>query len=192
MQPWLDVAEGGWAVVVHTDNDPQLAHTLAVEMARKAWGLREQFWRSERVSPVEAVRRAVAADSGLVILSDTGDSVYGGAPGDSTCILRAMLEQPLPCTAFIPMIDPEALQAVSAAGVGATITVELGGKLDNIFSKPVRVTGNVAAVSSGFTVDLGDRGVCDLRRTALLQVGSISIALLDHRSFAVSHPILYT
>ena len=192
MQPWLDVAEGGWAVVVHTDNDPELAQSLAAEMANKAWSLREQFWVSQRVAPLEAVRRAAAAESGLVILSDTGDSVYGGAPGDSTCILRAMLEQPISCPAFVPMIDPEALGKVSAAGVGAQVTIELGGKIDTVFSQPVRVTGKVAAVSSGFVVDLHDRGVCDLRRTALLQVGSISIALLDHRSFAVNHPVLYT
>ncbi len=39
MQPWLDVAEGGWAVVAHTDNDAGLAQTLAYEMANKAWSL---------------------------------------------------------------------------------------------------------------------------------------------------------
>ena len=192
MQPWLDVAEGGWSVIVHTDNDAELADSLAAEIADKAWSLREQFWRSERVAPAEAIRQAVAAERGLIILSDTGDSVYGGAPGDSTCILKAMLDQQIPCPAFVPMIDSEALQAALAAGVGAGITVELGGKLDHVFSQPVRVTGNVAAVSRGFTVDLQDRGICDLRQTALLEVGEIRIALLDHRSFAVNHPVLYT
>ncbi len=192
MQPWLDVAEGGWSVIVHTDNDVELADSLAAEIADKAWSLREQFWRSERVEPAEAVRQAVAAERGLIILSDTGDSVYGGAPGDSTCILKALLDQQVPCPAFVPMIDAEALQAALAAGVGARITVELGGKLDHVFSQPVQVTGNVAAVSRGFIVDLHDRGVCDLRQTALLEVGEIRIALLDHRSFAVNHPVLYT
>ncbi len=192
MQPWLDVAEGGWSVIVHTDNDAELADSLAAEIADKAWSLREQFWRSERVAPAEAIRQAVAAERGLIILSDTGDSVYGGAPGDSTCILKALLDQQIPCPAFVPMIDSEALQAALAAGVGARITVDLGGKLDHVFSQPVRVTGNVAAVSRGFTVDLRDRGICDLRQTALLEVGEVRIALLDHRSFAVNHPVLYT
>ncbi len=191
MQPWLDVAEGGWAVVVHTDNDPQLAQSLAAEMANKAWSLRDQFWMSQRVAPTDAVRQADAAESGLIILSDTGDSVYGGAPGDSTCLLKAMLEQNISSIAFVPMVDPEALHAAIEAGVGAKITVNLGGKVDCVFSKPVRVTATVAAVSDGFTVDLRDRGVCDLRKTALLDVGSIRIALLDHRSFAINHPVLY-
>ncbi len=192
MQPWLDVAEGGWSVIVHTDNNAELADSLAAEIADKAWSLREQFWRSERVAPAEAIRQAVAAERGLIILSDTGDSVYGGAPGDSTCILKALLDQQISCPAFVPMVDSEALQAALAAGVGARITVELGGKLDHVFSQPVRVTGNVTAVSRGFIVDLRDRGVCDLRQTALLEVGEIRIALLDHRSFAVNHPVLYT
>ncbi len=192
MQPWLDVAEGGWSVVVHTDNDPKLADSLAAEMANKAWSLREEFWRSERVAPAEAVRQADAAERGLIILSDTGDSVYGGAPGDSTCILKAMLEQQITSLALVPMVDPAALNSAIAAGVGAEITVDLGGKLDHVFSQPVRVTGRVAAVSHGFIVDLLDRGICDLKRTALLAVGSIRIALLDHRSFAINHPVLYT
>lgn len=192
MQPWLDVAEGGWSVVVHTDNDAALANSLAAKIAGKAWSLRDQFWRSERVAPTDAVRQADSAERGLIILSDTGDSVYGGAPGDSTCILRATLEQQISSLALVPMVDPEALDVAISAGVGAEITINLGGKLDNIFSQPVCVTGKVAAVSHGFIVDLRDRGVCDLRRTALLEVGSIRIALLDHRSFAINHPVLYT
>lgn len=192
MQPWLDVAEGGWSVVVHTDNDVNLANSLAAEIAEKAWSLRDQFWRSERVAAADAVRQADAAERGLIILSDTGDSVYGGAPGDNTCILRAMLEQRITSLALVPMVDPAALAAAIAAGVGSEITVDLGGKLDHVFSQPVQVTGRVAAVSHGFIVDLHDRGVCDLRQTALLEVGSIRIALLDHRSFAINHPVLYT
>ena len=150
------------------------------------------FGSHKESRPTRRSAAAAEAEEGLVILSDTGDSVYGGAPGDSTCILRALLDQQINCPAFVPMVDADVLKAAIAAGVGAQITVELGGKIDNIFSRPVQVTGKVAAVSQGFTVDLEDRGICDLRQTALLQVGSISIALLDHRSFAINHPVLYT
>src|SRR5205085_10110805 len=44
MQPWLDVAEGGWAVVVHTDDALEMAQSFAAEMADKAWSLRQRFW----------------------------------------------------------------------------------------------------------------------------------------------------
>ena len=192
MQPWLDVAEGGWSVIVHTNNDGALAQSLADEMAEKAWELREQFWINERVAPALAIRQAIEAERGLVILSDTGDSVYGGAPGDNTVVLRELLDQQPDGIALVPVIDPAALCAAMQAGVGGTINVELGGKVDRLFSQPVRVTARVAATSNGVTVNLADRGICDLRRTALLEVGNVKIVVLDHRSFAINHPILYT
>ncbi|HEY3963330.1 MAG TPA: M81 family metallopeptidase [Planctomycetaceae bacterium] len=192
MQPWLDVAEGGWAVVAHTDNNQKLAESLADESAAKAWGLREQFWRSDRVAPAEAVRQAVAADRGLIILSDTGDSVYGGSPGESTCILRELLAQQLPCPALVPIVDSEVVDVAISSGLAARITVDLGGKVDRVFNWPVRVTGRVAAVSNGVMLELQDRGACDLGRCALLEVGQIRIVVLERRTFAINHPVLYT
>jgi microcystin degradation protein MlrC len=192
MQPWLDVAEGGWSVVVCTDGDAALAQSLADEMAAKAWELREQFWESERVAPAVAIRQAIDAESGLIVLSDTGDSVYGGAPGDNTVILRELLNQQPDEIALVPVVDPQSLRAALDAGVGGTIDIDLGGKVDSLFSQPVRVTARVATTSNGVTVNLADRGICDLRRTALLEVGNVRIVVLDHRSFAINHPILYT
>jgi microcystin degradation protein MlrC len=106
--------------------------------------------------------------------------------------LRQLLEQQVPCIALVPIVDVEGLEAAISAGVGCRITVELGGKVDRVFSRPVRVTGRVSAVSRGVTLELPDRGVCDLGRTALLEVGQIRIVVLDQRSFAINHPVLYT
>ena len=191
MQPWLDVAEGGWAVVVHTNDDRDLAEQIAAEMADQAWSRRARFWASERVAPAEAVRQAVAAEQGLIILSDTGDSVYGGAPGDNTTLLTALVEANVPCLSLAPVVDPAAVEAALAAGAGATITLEVGGKTDRQFCRPLRVTGTVLAVSRDYTADLADRGPSALGATALLGVGQVRIVLLSHRSFAINHPILY-
>ena len=56
MQPWLDVAEGGWATIVVTDNDRALAEKLADELADLAWSLRDEFQVKEAVPIDEAVR----------------------------------------------------------------------------------------------------------------------------------------
>jgi len=192
MQPWLDVQEGGWAVVVHTNQDQGLANTLARESAELAWRFRQEFWRSERVPPTEAVRQANAALEGFIILSDTGDSVYGGAPGDSTCILRALLEEPPNGIALVPIIDSVALEAALQAGVGSEITVSVGGKIDTRFNQPLTITARIAAISQGVTVHLPERGVCEIGRTALLEAGPVRIVLLELRTFAINHPVLYT
>ena len=74
MQPWLDVPEGGWTTVVVTNDDMALAQQISAELAGMVWDMRDQFQVYESVPVDEAVRRAVAAPRGLVILSDTGDS----------------------------------------------------------------------------------------------------------------------
>jgi microcystin degradation protein MlrC len=191
MQPWLDVLEGGWAVVVHTNQDAKLAREIATDMGALAWQLRAQFWRSERVPPAEAVRQAVAAKEGLVILSDTGDSVYGGAPGDNTTLLRELLSQKVPCISLVPVIDPEATRAALASGIASSIALPVGGKNDSMFSQPVHLTGRVAAVSKGVTADIPGRGVTHVGRTALIEAGAVRVVLMEERSFAVNHPLLY-
>jgi len=191
MQPWLDVNEGGWSTVAYTDDDPQLARTLAAELAYQAWELRKEFWVSDRMSPEQAIRRAVQAKEGLVLLSDTGDT-GGGGPGDSICLLEEMLRQRIACTAFLPMVDPKVVDEAMTVGVGAEITVQVGGKLDNVYGEPVQVSGTVAAISKGLRTRLEHFGFCDLGRTVLLGVGSVKMVVSERRVIACLDPIMYT
>jgi len=192
MQPWLDVTEGGWAALVYTDDDPVRAQELADRLGDQVWEARSRFWESDRVASHDAVRQADATSEGLVILSDTGDSVYGGAPGDSTCILGSLLEADVRSLALVPLYDPEARAAAADAGVGADLRLSVGGKVDSVFSKPVEVGGRIAALSRGVQLQLGTRSFADIGPTALLEVGNIRIVLMSKRSFAVNQPILYT
>ena len=92
MQPWLDVAEGGWATIVVTDGDRALAERLADELADLAWSLRDEFQVAR--GACRSTRRCAwptPSRGGVVVLSDTGDTVFGGAAGDSNLILEAML-----------------------------------------------------------------------------------------------------
>lgn len=192
MQPWLDVPEGGWAAAVVTDNNPTLAEQCVIELARKAWELRDAFLVQESLPPAEAVRRAEAAPQGLVVLSDTGDSVFGGAPGDSTCLLREMLDQNIRSASLVPMVDAAAVASAIDAGVGATVTVSLGGKLDTTFCRPVEVTARVAAIGGG-TIEAAvtSHGSFDMGRAVLLEAGSIRIAVSEERGVGGNHPVVY-
>lgn len=192
MQPWLDVAEGGWAAVVVTNNDLPLAQKLVAELANKAWDLRDQFWKMDSISPEAAIQRAIAAESGLVILSDTGDSVFGGASGDSTVILAEMLRQHISQMALVPMVDAKTVDRAIAAGVGSTVTVRLGGKLDPNFGQPVQVTATVARIGGGriHTEIIGMESF-DMGRAVLLKAGSIHIIVSEKRGIGGNHPIVY-
>jgi microcystin degradation protein MlrC len=192
MQPWLDVPEGGWAVAVVTNNDKALAEKLAAELANKAWELREQFWKMDSISPEAAIRRAVEAERGLVILSDTGDAVFGGATGDSTTILAEMLRQKITQPALMTLVDPEVVDIAIKAGVGSTITVMLGGKLDHNFGQPVEITAEVVKIGGGRigAIVIGLESF-DMGRAVLLKAGSIQIVVCEERGIGGNHPIVY-
>jgi len=192
IQCWLDAPEGGWASIVITDNDQALAEKLAVDLAQMAWQNRERFWVFESIPPEQAIQRAVAAEKGLVILSDTGDSVFGGATGDSTCLLAEMLRQQITATALVPMVDAEVANAAFQAGKGSTLKVKLGGKLDPLFGKPVEVTAYVADLAEGpIEAAVIGRASFDMGKTALLEIGSIKVVVSEQVGVGGNHPIVY-
>jgi len=182
MQPWIDVEEGG-------DDEPELAHSFASRLAQQAWDLREDFWVSCRVSPAEAVRKAVEATQGLVVLSDTGDAVYGGSTGDSTCLLREMVRQQISCRAFLPVVDARAVDQAFANGLGKT-TLTVGARYDP-FSEPIELSGQITAISDGLKLS-SERGLTDIGKAVLLEVQNVKIVLLTNRGYAINQPILYT
>ncbi|MDP7634910.1 MAG: M81 family metallopeptidase [Candidatus Latescibacteria bacterium] len=192
MQPWLDVPQGGWAAAVVTDNDPELADKLVQELADEAWALRESFCRLDSITPEAAIQRAVDADKGLVILSDTGDSIWGGATGDSNALLAEMIRQQVPRRALITLVDPEAVEAAMAAGVAGTLTTMIGGKLDPNFGTPTQVTAKVAAIGGG-RVDVSLLGFesYDLGSAALLEIGEIRLVVSENRGIGGNHPSVY-
>ena len=102
---------------------------IAEEMAGFAWEHRSRFMKQTSVPPELAVEKALHTD-GFVILSDTGDSVFGGAPGDSTVLLKALMDITCEQDCLIPMVDPEVVQQAYVAGEGALVVVEIGGKQD--------------------------------------------------------------
>lgn len=190
VQPWLDVRELGWTALVYTDNDARLAQELAAELANKAWELRDEFWVLDRIPAEEAVRRAAEAEEGPIMLCDASDCVRCGAPGDNTCLLREMLRQEIDCTAVLPIVDPEVVEEAMGAGVGSTITVLLGGKRDNVFSRPVEITAKVTGASEGVRIP-ARVGFYETGRTVLLEVGSINIVVSEYRGVGEIPPELY-
>lgn len=192
MQPWLDIPEGGWTTVVITDDAPELAAQLAADLARQVWEMREDFWEFDSIPPDEAVRRAVAAPEGLVILSDTGDSVFGGATGDSTVILRELVAQEVPELALVTVVDPEVVAQVWEAGEGARLAVTLGGKLDTFFGRPFDVTVEVLQLGEGvIEADVIGRSSYDTGRRALLAIGNVRVVVSENVGVGGNHPSIY-
>ena len=193
MQPWLDVAEGGWSTVVCTDNDQALAEKYADELADLAWSLRDAFQERQAIPVDEAVRKADAAAKGVVVLSDTGDTVFGGSSGDSNILLEAMLRLGIKGPALLPLISAEASARLHAAGVGATVTLPLGGDMATAFFTPLEVTGTVKAIGGGI-VKLPEYNMqpeVDFGKAVLFEVGPVTLLITEKRQVAGNLPGAY-
>jgi microcystin degradation protein MlrC len=189
-QPWLDVPESGWSCLVYADDRPT-AQRYAEKLAQKAWDLREEFWRSERLSVPATVAAANAEPKGLVVISDTGDSTWGGSSGDSTALISEMLKQGLKGPALVPIIDPAALEQAVQAGLGGTLTLQIGGKMSAGFSPSVAVAGRVAAIAPAGLRDFEDGISSKAGRSVLFVSGELKLVILELRDVAINHPILY-
>jgi microcystin degradation protein MlrC len=172
----IDLAELGWAVTVVTDGFRSLAQSMADRLAEEIWERRAELDKKEGVSPAEAVRAALEVEGGPVVLSDRADSVAAGAPGDGTAILRELLGQDLGGKALVTVTDPEAVSISIAAGVGETVTLDVGGKIDRVNNRPVRVSARVRLVSDGRyePEDMAGKGIeANIGRTVVLQAGNV-------------------
>ena len=191
MQPWLDVPEAGWAAAVVTDDDEPLAESLAAELANRVWELRDQFRRLDSIDPADAVAQAMAAD-GMSVLTDTGDNIWGGGAGDSTVLLAKMVRQRIDAMGLITIIDPDAVAVAAEAGVGASVTLTVGGKLDPSTGGPLEVTARVASLGGGLiSVPVLGFGSYDMGRAALLEVGAVRLVVTEQRGVSGNHPSVY-
>jgi microcystin degradation protein MlrC len=179
MQPWLDVAEGGWSTIVVTNGDRQLAERLADESADLAWSMRDEFLRQDSIPVEDALRQADAAPRGVVVLSDTGDTVFGGAAGDSNVILEAVLRLGIRGKVLLPLVEPPTVKRLVAAGEGAEVTLPVGGSLSGFF-QPLTVTGRVRKIAAGkVNVPVFQQPSFDQGQTVVFEVGPVTLLVSE-------------
>lgn len=177
--PYVDVPHVGVHVVVTTDDDGPLAAACAGEVGAWVWENRERF-RRESHSPdsaVQAARKLVADGTRPVVVNETCDNPGGGAPGDGTHLLRAMLDADLSDAAFGFVADPEVAAQAHRAGVGARLDVRLGGKHGDLHGAPLEVSGVVRTLTDGrIVLQHMMKGVpIDLGPSARLRVGGVDV-----------------
>ncbi|MBI3975922.1 MAG: M81 family metallopeptidase [Armatimonadetes bacterium] len=147
--PYADVPFAGLSVVATADGDADLASTVARDLAAAAWAARGQF-RAHSMPPDEAVARALAllegGGSGPVVLVDAADNVGGGAPGDGTVLLEALLRAGAR-GAVVALRDPDVVALARRVGEGAELHSEVGGKTDDRHGAPVTIRGRVVRLA---------------------------------------------
>ncbi|MFD2262479.1 M81 family metallopeptidase [Lacibacterium aquatile] len=179
--PPADITDCGPAIFASAPSQAQADQ--AVERLTQALLDAEPIFARERVRTVaegvtEAVELARSA-SRPIILADTQDNPGAGSSSDTTGLLRALLDAKIENAALGLFYDPEAALACHKAGVGAKITLDLGGK-GTPGDSPLHVTGEVRAIGDGVFAGSGpmwEGSTLHLGPMAALRVEGVDIAI---------------
>jgi microcystin degradation protein MlrC len=209
-----DFPDAGMSVVVVAD-EPATAEEVAQRVAAQIWRerdgfvydsepLRDSLERARRLadSPAAVEQSATAdgdakregrsgppsRDAGPVLLLDHSDNVMSGGTCDTMDVLVGALDAGLEDIAVGPLADPAAVAQLIQAGVGATVTVELGNKIAlrqaGSPRRPVRLTGVVRAIVPGefkVTGPIYTGSVLRMGRTVLFDIGAAQIVVTEER-----------
>jgi len=172
--PWGDSPDMGTKILVYADGDAPLAVRTAERLGRELIEMRERL-APPSVGIDEALDRA-AGIAGTVVLADGADNSGGGAPNDSTFLLRRMIERGVRDAALGPLWDPVAVSIAFNAGEGARLPMRIGGKIGPMSGDPLDLDVTVKALRRAHTMS-GLQGPTALGDCALLEANGISILL---------------
>ena len=140
--PWM-----GPCIVVVADGDQDMADREAQRLADMMWSTRDELL-PKIPGPAEAVEMAIASEEKPVSMMEMGDNIGGGSAGDATFVLEELLRQG--ANAWVTALyDPEAVEACAAAGIGARLTLPVGGKVDDEHGPTLTVEGTVRTLHDG-------------------------------------------
>ena len=176
--PFTDVTDLRSNAFVVTDNDPTRAEREAIALAQDFWSVRERL-QAKLVPLADAVAAAKAAQ-GTVILVDAADATSSGASGDSNLIVAALLAAGYTCRVLATVVDPIAVRAAFAAGVGATVETTVGGQLDNRRFAPLPVRARVHLLSEGRFISESNGAVWVSGPTAVLVADNVTWVAMTH------------
>jgi microcystin degradation protein MlrC len=139
-------------------------------------------------TPDEGVRYAMELAkhaSKPIIIADTQDNPGAGGDSDTTGMLRALVRNNATRAAIGVIYDPQSAKAAHAAGVGASVTLALGGKSGIAGDAPYQETFIVEKLSDGQFVApgpyFGGRDM-DMGPSAALRIGDIRVVVSSHKA----------
>src|SRR5471032_2585938 len=157
VQPWIDTPDLGFAALVCAESK-DAAQKCADRLAKMAWDRRAEF--EPELTPLDEIIRIGLSLPGVTVASDSGDSPSGGAAADSTAVLAALLHagaDRAPRISICTICDAEAASQAAEAGVGQTVTLQVGHKRSGL-GDPLTVTGKVKVISDGSYILEGPGG----------------------------------
>ena len=146
-----DVATVGPTVLVSGQGDFAVHAAFAEMLADDIWNRRFEVLNEYlSVDEAAAIAAAYASQKGPLVIADYADNPGAGGYGDSTALLRALLDAGVSNACFGPMVDGTAVSVLQNAVVGETIQISIGGRTDPDFGGgPLAIEAELLCLSDG-------------------------------------------
>lgn len=148
--PPADIAECGPAVVTYATS--QEAADEAADRLLALVNAKEKAFASKIWQPGEAVAYARAKGNSAnkpIVLADTQDNPGAGGTSDTVGLLRALIDGRADGAVFANLCDPKSAEAAHRAGVGAQVSLAIGGWAGGAGNTPFEGTFTVEAIGDG-------------------------------------------
>lgn len=180
-----DIHDAGISCITIADGNQAAADNVVKRLRSEMWENREEhLYNHEPLS--DAVARAKGITDGPVILLDHSDNTGSGGNQDVMTVIAEVIRQGLQDVAVGGLWDPVAVQLMMQAGIGSTVTLELGGKTDmpsiDREGEPLTVTGKVKVLTDGEWIVRGPMYhglVVQMGPTAVLDTGNMQIVIVS-------------
>ena len=151
---FADTPDAGVSFSAVTLGDPGDAQKELEGLSELATQLREEGNVIE--APVDEVFTHLPSGvRGPIVIVEPSDNIGGGAPGDGTGVLRALLQYRIENAAVV-INDPEAATAVSRMNTGDRTHLSIGGKGSSLDAGPLALEVELLSCSDG-RFELEDR-----------------------------------
>ncbi len=126
-----DIEAAGPTVLVTAQGDMDVHRQFAESIADDLWERRDEVMNDYLdVDTAAAIARQHEAREGPLVIADYADNPGAGGYGDSTNLLRALLEAGVRDACFGPLVDAVAVQQLWQHQIGDHLQISLGGKTD--------------------------------------------------------------
>ncbi len=184
--PWGDMPQMGSKALVYADGDPALAARTAEEIMAMISAIRDRTMPTT-IDVATAVEKALVRRERPLVLADISDNPGGGAPSDSTFILRALIDAGVRDAAVGLVYDPQAVQICHQVGVGARLLLRVGGKTGPASGAPLDLEAEVMGVCVGAEMAFGADWRFPMGDTAWIRADGVDVVLNSIR-IQLYHP----
>ncbi|RLA01126.1 MAG: microcystin LR degradation protein MlrC-like protein [Gammaproteobacteria bacterium] len=146
---WSDTPDTRANIIVTTNNDLEHAETLAESLGKEFFEVGKKVAGGQPSNIKQVLQQAKEVTDGLVVIADTADNAGGGAPSDSTFILKELLDQNITNVALGMIWDPVTVKIASKAKIGSHMKLRIGGKVCPESGDPIDVDATIITIDKG-------------------------------------------